>query len=270
MKTLVLANQKGGVGKSAVATLLAHYLRRCGKRVLAIDLDHQGNFTSPMALSKRAMVTAVTSERVLTVRGTDVPDSPFVLVPAGGDLLGLERQPEQHNPFARNMRAFLKAMDDRFDVCVIDTHPSPDIRLISVLCSADFVLSPIQLNQESIDGVRALLVDPMCGVYKIKKLLNPKLNLIGLLPTMVEATPFQRDNLRALLDRYLHLMIRIGPDPHTLAKVPKRSAIAEAQAEGLVLWEMKKTAAREAWAQIEPTFQHLAKVVTAPEAAVAL
>jgi chromosome partitioning protein len=142
MKTLVLANQKGGVGKSAVATLLAHYLRRCGKRVLAIDLDHQGNFTSPVVLSKRAMVTTVTSDRVLTVSGTDVPDSPFVLVPAGGDLLGLERQPEQHNTFARNLRAFLKAMDDRFDVCVIDTHPGPDIRLISALCSADFVLSP--------------------------------------------------------------------------------------------------------------------------------
>jgi chromosome partitioning protein len=270
MKTLVLANQKGGVGKSAVATLLAHYLRRCGKRVLAIDLDHQGNFTSPVVLSKRAMVTTVTSDRVLTVSGTDVPDSPFVLVPAGGDLLRLERQPEQHTPFAHNVRAFLKAMDERFDVCVVDTNPTPDIRLISALCSADFVLSPIQANQEAIDGVRALLVHPRCGVYKIKKLLNPKLNLIGLLPTMVEATPFQRDNLIALFERHMSLMIRIGPEPHDLACIPKRSAIAEAQADGFVLWEMKETAAGEAWDRIEPTLQHLARVVTAPETVDAL
>jgi Mrp family chromosome partitioning ATPase len=50
MKTLVLANQKGGVGKSAVATLLAQDLRRRGCRVLAIDLDHQANFTHPITL----------------------------------------------------------------------------------------------------------------------------------------------------------------------------------------------------------------------------
>ena len=49
MKTLVLCNQKGGVGKSAVATLLAHHLAHRGQRVLAIDLDHQGNFTKPLA-----------------------------------------------------------------------------------------------------------------------------------------------------------------------------------------------------------------------------
>ena len=51
-------------------------------------------------------------------------------------------------------------MDAAFDVCVIDTNPNPDIRLIAALASADFVLSPIQLNQEAIDGVRALLQSP--------------------------------------------------------------------------------------------------------------
>ena len=66
MKTLVLANQKGGVGKSAVATLLAQYLHRQGQRVLAIDLDHQGNFTSPMQLSKRACVAPTTADQLLT------------------------------------------------------------------------------------------------------------------------------------------------------------------------------------------------------------
>lgn len=51
MKTLVLANQKGGVGKSAVATLLVHHLARQKQRVLAIDLDHQGNFAQALRLS---------------------------------------------------------------------------------------------------------------------------------------------------------------------------------------------------------------------------
>ena len=56
MKTLVLANHKGGVGKSACATLLAQYCHRLGYRVLAIDLDHQGNFSSTVRLSKRAQL----------------------------------------------------------------------------------------------------------------------------------------------------------------------------------------------------------------------
>ena len=58
MKTLVLANQKGGVGKSAVATLLAHYLAQHGQRVLAIDLDHQGNFTGTLRASGRRHAAA--------------------------------------------------------------------------------------------------------------------------------------------------------------------------------------------------------------------
>jgi cellulose biosynthesis protein BcsQ len=61
MKTLVLCNQKGGVGKSAVATLLAHHLAHRGHRVLAIDLDHQGNFTKPLRMSGRATPSCLAS-----------------------------------------------------------------------------------------------------------------------------------------------------------------------------------------------------------------
>ncbi len=266
MKTLVLANQKGGVGKSAVATVLAQYLVKTGRRVLAIDLDHQGNFSKPITRSMQARVADVTSEQLLSTVVTDMPRERFVLVRADDELIALERQAMLHSPFARNLRAFLKAMDERFDVCVIDTHPNPDIRLISALASADFVLSPIQLNQEAIEGVRALLAHPRVGVQKIKALLNPKLQLIGLLPTLVEPTPFQRANFRVLIERYLTLMIRIGAEGKNLASIPKRSAIAEAQADGLLLWEMKKTAARDAWAEIEPTMTHLAGIVTSTAA----
>ncbi|MEO7337244.1 MAG: ParA family protein [Caldimonas sp.] len=270
MKTLVLANQKGGVGKSAVATLLTHYFVQHGQRVLAIDLDHQGNFTHPLTLSKRARVAEVTADRLLTMAGLSLPCEPFVLVPTSDELIALERQSTLHTPFARNLRALLKKMDDQFDVCVIDTHPNPDIRMISALASADFVLSPIQLNQEAIDGVRALIGHPRVGVYKIKALLNPKLQLIGLLPTLVEPTPFQRNNFRGLIERHLDLMIRIGPQGNDLASIPKRSAIAVAQAEGFVLWEMKTTAARDTWVEIAPTVQHIAGVVTGVEATHAL
>src|SRR5450755_882031 len=157
MKTLVLANQKGGVGKSAVATLLSHYFAHKGHRVLAIDLDHQGNFSNALQLSQRVGLVSVTADLLLSGGIAAVPQQSFVLAASGRGLLGLERQPTLHTPFARNFRAFLSSMDQRFDVCVIDTNPNPDIRLIAALASTDHVLSPIQLKQEAMDGVSALL-----------------------------------------------------------------------------------------------------------------
>ena len=85
-----------------------------------------------------------------------MPPNRFVLVPAADPLSGVERQQTMHSPFARNPRAFLKSVDDGFDLCVIDTHPNPDIRVIAAMATGDSLLSPIQLNQEAIDGVRAL------------------------------------------------------------------------------------------------------------------
>ncbi len=263
MKTLVLANQKGGVGKSAVATLLSHYFAQHGQRVLAIDFDHQGNFSGALRRSNRAVAAGVTADRLLTEPACVMPRADFVLVPGDAPLSMLERQSALHTPFARNLRAFLAAMDQQFDVCVIDTNPSPDIRVIAALASADFVLSPIQLNQEAMEGVSGLLNHPRAGVRKIKAVLNPKLQLIGLLPTMVESTPFQRANFVQIVQRYHPLLIRIGAGAGEFASMPRRSSIAEAQAHGQVLWEMKKTAARDAWREIEPSFARIADAVLA-------
>lgn len=265
MKTLVLANQKGGVGKSAVATLLAHYLAIRGKKVLALDLDHQGNFSKPLKLSGRTALASFTASAVLTGLVQALPEHPMVLIPGDRILLGLERQPEMHTPFARNFRNFLASIDAQFDLCVIDTNPNPDIRVISALASADFVLSPIQLNQEAMDGVAGLLNHERVGLRKIKSVLNPKLQLIGLLPTLVEATPFQRANFVQVIQQYQHLMIPVGHQVGQFAYIPRRSSIAESQASGEILWEMKKTPAREAWKEIEPGLSRIIDILTGEE-----
>jgi chromosome partitioning protein len=213
VKTLVLANQKGGVGKSAIATLLVHYLAQDGKRTLAIDLDHQGNLTRPLSLSGRATVARVTSDALLATETASVAGTGLALVSSDRTLLALERQPTLHTPFARNLRAFLKRVDAEFDVCVIDTNPNPDIRVIASLASADFVLSPIQLTQEAMVGVSGLLNHDRVGVRKIKTLLNPKLELVGLLPSMVESVPFQRANFVQVAERYASLLIPLGGMP---------------------------------------------------------
>jgi len=266
MKTLVLANQKGGVGKSAVATLLTHHLAQHGHKVLAIDLDHQGNFSKPLIQSGRCTTAPVTADHLLTKPISRMPEAPFIVVPSDQALLLLERQPAMHTPFARHLRTFFQAMDQRFDVCIVDTNPNPDIRLVAALVSADCVLSPIQLNLEAMSGVGALLNHQRAGVRKIKALLNPKLKLLGLLPTMVEPTPFQKANFVQLIQQYHKLLIPVGTKPGEFARIPRRSAIAEAQADGLVLWEMKKTAARDAWCEIEPSIFRIAQLVLMPQA----
>src|SRR5678810_993229 len=86
MKTLVLANQKGGVGKTAVATLLAHFLAQQGRRVLAVDFDHQGNFSSVLQRSGRPVVGEIAADRLMTEQ-VDVPAAPYVLVASNRALV---------------------------------------------------------------------------------------------------------------------------------------------------------------------------------------
>jgi len=261
MKTLVLANHKGGVGKSAVATLLVQSFAFRGLRVLAIDLDHQGNFSKPLRLGHRLAVAPSTSDMVMTTSVSSLPEGASVLIPSSPALIGLERQAALHTSFARSLRKFLVAMDARFDVCVIDTNPNPDIRMIAALASADFVLSPVQLTQEAMDGITALLNHDRVGLRKIKALLNPRLHFIGLLPTMVEASPFQKANMLKVVEHYRSLLIPLSDRLGDIASFPKRTAIAEAQAAGALLWEVKKTAARDAWKEVEPSVARIVDIV---------
>ena len=114
------------------------------------------------------------------------------------------------------------------------------------------------------DGVSGLLNHDRVGLRKIKAVLNSKLALIGLLPTMVEPTPFHKANFIQVVQQYHPMMIRIGPGPGAFASIPRRSCIAEAKAAWQVLWEMKKTAARDTWHEIEPSLARIAAIVTAP------
>ena len=148
MKTLVLANQKGGVGKSAVATQLL-YFHKLKLRVLVVDLDHQRNTTNPLTLSGRARIAPFTSSQLLAGGGQPLPEGDFVLIPGDDDLSGLEKQAGKHNDFVNNLNGYLADQADRFDCCILDTNPNPDVRYAAALVVSDFVLSPVQLNQEA-------------------------------------------------------------------------------------------------------------------------
>jgi len=254
MKTIVLSNQKGGVGKSTIACQFAYYLSLEGRKVIIVDADHQGNSTKAITTSGKAIVSKTTADRLYCEKITNIEDAEFVLIPSNKLLVTLEKKgQEEHNKFATNFRSFLKSVNAKFDYCVVDTNPSPDIRLMAALVSADYVLSPIQLNQEAVDGIGALIRD----VHKVKASLNPSLELVGILPNQVQGTPFQKKNFTQIATEYAKFLILMGDDSSRFALIPNRSALAEAQAAGKPIWEIDKTAARDAWKEIRPAFYEI-------------
>ncbi len=255
MKVLVFANQKGGVGKSALATQLPHYISRQGLSVLVADLDHQQNTSRPLRLNRSVTVADFTASDVFEAETPpSVPAGRFVLVGGDDRLSTLERRPGDHNAFANRFLSALKAWS-RFDVCIIDTNPNPDIRYATALIGATHVLAPIQLNQEAIEGIASLLGHARYGVRLIQSTLNPSLQLLGILPNLVEPTPFQRRNFEALAKNYSGLLLsRRTETGLAFGLVQKRTAIAEAQAAGAFVGDLTKTSARGAWSELRPVF----------------
>ena len=259
MKTLALANQKGGVGKSAGACQLAYYYAARGRKILVIDLDHQMNSTRALSRNPKVARAPFTASQLMNGEAGPLPESSLVLVPADEALSAFERQPEKHQGYLDNLGAFIAEQKGRFDLCVIDTNPNPDIRYGAALCVSNFILSPIELNQEAIDGIRGLLQHGRWGYYKLKGLIKThELELIGVLPNRVEPTPFQRANFELLVEEHPQLLIRVDSAKGFLG-IPTRTAIAEAQANSMSLADMPKTSAREAFKHLKECFDVIAR-----------
>ncbi|WP_029001869.1 ParA family protein [Azohydromonas australica] len=270
MRTLTLTNQKGGVGKSAAATMLAHYLRSLGHRVLCLDFDHQGNFTEPLTKSGKCMVSSVTADKLMTDPEATVEDAPMVLVPQDKlPLQALERSPDRYNEFAKNLRGFLARHGDRFDFAIIDTNPAPDIRMLAALVASDFALAPITLTQEAIDGLADLYNHPRVGIFMLQQRgYNRRLRFLGMLPMLVKKTTFQLSVLELLMSTpaYRQHLLTMVDDPKTgndFARIREADVIREYQAAGQFLGSGRKTAAREAWSEVKPVLHRIATLMGA-------
>lgn len=273
MKTLAIANQKGGVGKSALACQLAYYaaLKR-GLRTLVIDLDHQANTTTALSMGGHATVATLPASELFT--GTASLDQHEPLTVIGADaapLRNLESESDKHNEFVTNLSRSLSAIGKHFDLCIIDVNPSPDVRHIGTLIVASHVVSPVQMTRESIDGLAALINDPEIGIARIREQLNPNMQFIGLLPNLVERFKLQSEIYTALIEKHGDLLIRLPATDaekaqprsdgshrtHVIASINKSAAIFEAQSNGLPLWLMKTEPARKAIPQVQRVCEQL-------------
>lgn len=266
MKTLAIANKKGGVAKTTLACLVAQYVASLGHRVLALDLDEQGNLTSTITKSGKATVSATAADKVLTDAAATVENAPFVIMPASLELQALESQPEQRSAFARNLRGFLKRVGGDFDFAIIDTNPSTDIRVLAALVACDFVLSPFQPNQESVDGLAKLFNHPQTGIATVKAKYNPGLQFLGMLPAMLENSAYHRANMERVMaaKAYRDQLLKLADG--SVAFIPRRTIVQEAQGSGDRLWEVKgarKAMAEAAWKEIQPVIHRVAKLMGA-------
>ena len=230
MKTIVVSNQKGGDGKTAIAVHLAMYLEERGKRVLVIDLDGQGNASRTLSRYRSEIDAFQLFQREPP---RVVPVQSITLMGASHRLSDIEQGPKQEVLPA--LRRVLPQMDGQFDFCVVDTPPSAGLRVSAAMLAAHFVLSPIELDDYSIDGTTQLLQT----VVGIQQRFNTGLAFLGMLPNRLNAASIaQRTALQSMLSRYASFMVP--------AKIGNRSSIPEALRAGIPVWRLQKTAAREA------------------------
>ena len=185
-KIVAVINQKGGVGKTTTAVNLSAGIGICGKKVLLIDADPQGNSTSGMGIDKR---NATVSSYDLLITGAGAKAATVVtefqnvsVIPANIDLAGAEIEliniPHREN----QLKTALSLIRDEYDYILIDCPPSLGLITVNALTAADSFLVPIQCEYYAMEGLSQL----MNTVRQIKISYNPELYLEGVVLTMFD------------------------------------------------------------------------------------
>ena len=197
MRIIVLANQKGGVGKTTTAINLGTALAAIGEKVLIVDIDPQGNASTGLGIDKRSRspstydVIAEGADLAGVAKQTAVPN--LYVAPSTLDLLGVELVIASHSDrtdkLRRAVRRLVETAPDAFTYVLIDCPPSLNLLTINAMAAADSVLVPLQCEFFALEGLTQLL----STVEHVRKALNPALSIHGIVLTMYDA----RNNLAA-------------------------------------------------------------------------
>lgn len=200
MRVIVLANQKGGVGKTTTTINLGTALAAIGERVLIIDLDPQGNASTGLGIDKRdrdaSTYDVLMGEKQLSevAKHTAVPQ--LDIAPSTPDLLGVELEIAPHEDRAFRLKKAIGKLaeqqaseDEPYTYVLLDCPPSLNLLTVNALAAADSVLVPLQCEFFALEGLSQLL----STVNQVKRSLNPGLTIHGVVLTMYDP----RNNLAA-------------------------------------------------------------------------
>ncbi len=210
----VLANQKGGVGKTTSTYNLGVALADIGQKVLLVDLDPQGGLTYYAGFEPEELGKTIYHCLIRNTPATEIlisNDYGIDLLPANIDLSLAEVELVNAPARERRITRIINEVRDNYDFVLIDSQPSLGLLTINALAAADEVIVPVSCEFLSIRGTRALLK----LVAKVKGSLNSKLVIAGLLPTMFDTrTLHGREILELLGTEFPQLYVF----PHTVAR----------------------------------------------------
>ena len=216
---LALANQKGGVAKTTSTLNLAVALRERGLRVLCVDMDPQGNLTMSQGIDPETLeqsmydvlVHRLPMEEIIVEREIDIATTTI-------DLAGAEMALSGQIGRERTLEKALKPLRRRYDYVLIDTPPSLGLLTINALTASEGVIVPVQCEYLSLRG----LLQFERTLDMIRENLNPKVRIIGILPTLLdtrtlhgrEAVEVLRENFGSLVfDTMVRKTIRFAEAP---------------------------------------------------------
>lgn len=232
MKTLAVANQKGGVGKSTLTVHLAYAALEAGLRVLLVDMDKQGSLSLTFTAADGAapgLMAATLYDSEVNGEQPEIITDKLAIIRASKALLSIDKA--ENEVISRPAKALRRFAND-FDLCLIDTPPLLGIRLMASLVASDFVVTPVSVGLYELAGV----ADLMQTIHVVRTQgFNPRLRHVGILPMKTNSRSVEeREGLAALRDRYGAAIL-----PESL---PERAPVRKAIARRVPVWTGTKGA----------------------------